>query len=494
MHYGSSCSAPGRGAQPHCPALRPAVLLHVKRDYTLASPHMQLYHNLDLSTHNSAQLAHVGPLRAIAWPHSRLEFDVPLDFSDRPRVALDDETWIRQTKLIRTIREKPQYGQYVRELHWSVLDPPDDIRHTTRSLAEEKESDGEPSEERNTTLEPLQQSWDEEGLRLLDNIGDDQPLWEVFGAFKRVSSIDIAWLRTLRETCPPPPLFTTATSIRLVGQASTQFITTILASIDPANLASLSTINLQEYADPVPPVPRDMPLRQIATHLETTARNRAPLRPLTSTFPGPMHGHLRPLTDRCPKLTHLEIRTYAPWEHWEKISLDDTRYEEWAHFIRSVRSTLRTLIFEHHRSESSRLWRTNRSHPFGARGRPALWTLFNDHLLPVITEAPWPSLKRLELSGFHEITRCFACLSPPDFAQWEGPHLTFEVLDAGTGSTNNTWAVRETHVALNEEEKKEIKKHLGDEVELTIRGGSRKFENACRTGIPGFWPRRRREG
>lgn len=76
-----------------------------------------------------------------------------------------------------------------------MLDPPDDMRHTTRSLAEEKESDGEPSEERNTTLEPLQQPWDEEGLRLLDNIGDDQPLWEVFGAFKKVSSVDIAWLR-----------------------------------------------------------------------------------------------------------------------------------------------------------------------------------------------------------------------------------------------------------------------------------------------------------
>lgn len=301
-------------------------------------------------------------------------------------------------------------------------------------------------------------------------------------------------IRTLRETCPPPPLFTTATSIRLVGQASTHFVAAILENINPANLVSLATINLQEYADPIPPLPKDISLRQITDRLEVTAHTHAPLQPLTSTFPGPMCGHLRPLTNRCPKLTHLEIRTYAPWEHWEKITLDDTRYEEWAHFIRSVRPTLRTLIFEHHRAESSRLWRTNRSHPFGARGRPALWSLFNAHLLPVIIEAPWPRLRRMELAGFHEITRCFACLNPPDFSQWESPHLTFEVLDAGRGSTNNTWAVRETHVALNDEEKTAIRDHLGESVELVIKGGGRKFENACRTGIPGFWPRRRREG
>lgn len=237
-----------------------------------------------------------------------------------------------------------------------------------------------------------------------------------------------------------------------------------------------------------------MPLRDAAQYLEDHSRIHDPTRTLSSTFAGPMHNHLAPLTSRCPKLAHLEIRSYAPWEHWEKISLDDARYAEWAAFIRSARPSLRTLVFEHHRAESSRLWRTNRSHPWGARGRPALWTLFNAHLLPVVTEAPWPRLERVELAGFHEITRCFACLSVPDFAQYEGPHLTFEVLDTGRGATNDTWAVRETHVALNAEERDAIEKHLGKGVELSIRGGSRKFENACRTGIPGFWPRRRREG
>ncbi|EOD48689.1 hypothetical protein UCRNP2_4547 [Neofusicoccum parvum UCRNP2] len=433
----------------------------------------ELFHTIDLSVHNSPELAHVGPVRAISWPHSRVEFEVPLDFSDRPRVPLDDEVWIRQKKLVRTVTENPEYGQYVRELHWSVLDPPYRTGNSIPSATSGRDEDGSSEDdelEQDRAFVRSPESWDDEGLRLLDHIGDDGPLWETFKAFTKVSAIDIAWLRSLRETCPPPPLFSTATSVRLAGQASKQFVSAILDSINPENLVSLATINLQEFADPLPPLPKNMPLREAAQFLENHSHIHDPTRTLSSTFAGPMHNHLAPLTSRCPKLAHLEIRSYAPWEHWEKISLDDARYAEWAAFIRSARPSLRTLVFEHHRAESSRLWRTNRSHPWGARGRPALWTLFNAHLLPVVTEAPWPRLERVELAGFHEITRCFACLSVPDFAQYEGPHLTFEVLDTGRGATNDTWAVRETHVALNAEERDAIEKHLGKGVELSIRG------------------------
>ncbi|KAL1639912.1 hypothetical protein SLS58_007499 [Diplodia intermedia] len=450
----------------------------------------ELYHTVDLSVHNSTELAHVGPVHAIAWPHSRLYFELPLDFSYRPRVPLDDEIWTRQEQLIHTLRGHPDYAQHVRCLHWSVLDPP----HRRRSNTRDESSSEDDGPEQPT----LQESRDDESMRLLfDNIGDDAVLWDTFRAFTKVTSIDIAWLRSLRETCPPPPLFTSATSVRLVGQASTHFVAAILENINPENLLSLSTINLQQFADPIPPVPNNMTLREIASHVNRNT-DAAPDQLLSSTFPGPMHNHLGPLTNRCTRLAHLEIRTYAPWEHWELLSpLDDARYAEWAAFIQSVRPTLRSLVFEQHRAESSRIRRANRSHPFGPRGRPALWTLFGAHILPVLTDADaeWPRLEKVELAGFHEVTRCFACLNPPDFAQWEGPHLSFEVLDAGRAGTNDTWAVRETHVALNEDERRGLKERLGGGgVELSIRGGSRKFENACRTGIPGFWPRRRREG
>ncbi|KAK0659670.1 hypothetical protein DIS24_g3872 [Lasiodiplodia hormozganensis] len=441
----------------------------------------EIYRTVDLSVHNSLQLARNGPFDGDLGSDSPIVLELPLDFAERPRVSLDDEIWLRQQQLIHTIKNHPEYGSHVRQLHWSVLNAPvgqsEDHRPMVGTTAE---------------LPVAMKIWEQRGLQRLDSIGFDRVLWDTFLAFNKVTSVDIAWLRSLRETCLPPPLFTSATSVRLVGQASTRFVAAILENIIPENLVSLSTINLQEFADPVPSFPSHMTLHDIIHHMDQGPQDHV----RSTTFAGPMHNHLRHLTNRCHKLSHLEIRTYAPWEHWERLSLDDTRYEEWATFIRSVRPTLRSLVFEQHRAERSRLWRTNRSHPFGQRGRPALWTLFNEHILPVLTDkqSEWPRLERVELAGFHELTRCFACLNPPDFSQWENPHLSFEVLDPGRGITNDTWAVRETHVALNEEEKKSIQERLGQGVQLSIRGGSRKFENSCRTGIPGFGPRRRREG
>ncbi|OJD34213.1 uncharacterized protein BKCO1_2400030 [Diplodia corticola] len=450
----------------------------------------EIYHTVDLSVHNSTDLPHVGPVHTIAWLDSRLE--LPLDFSDRPRVPLDDEIWTRQKLLIRTIKAHPEYGQHVRQLNWSVLDPPHG-RRTNNTSSEDDEPD------QPTSSESFPESGAGESLRLLfDNIGDDGILWDTFLAFKKVTSIDIAWLRDLRETCPPPPLFTTATCVRLVGQASRLFVSAILDHINPENLVSLSTINLQQFADPIPLTPSHMTLREITSHVHRhmTGVDGATSASLDSTYPGPMQNHLVTLTGRCPRLAHLEIRTYAPWERQELLSPDDDRrYAEWAAFLRSVRPSLRTFVFEQHRAESLRFRRANRPHPFGARGRPVLWSLFGAHILPVLLEdKAWPRLERVELAGFHEVTRCFACVNPPDFTQWEGPHLSYEVLDAGSGGTNDMWAVRETHVALNEEERRGLKERLGEGVELTIRGASRRFENSCKGGIPGFLARMRRGG
>ena len=68
------------------------------------------------------------------------------------------------------------------------------------------------------------------------------------------------------------------------------------------------------------------------------------------------------------------------------------------------------------------------------------------------------------------------------------------MLDPGRAGTAVTVAARETHVALTEEERRGIASYLGERVELTIKGGSRKFEHTyMRTGIPGFLPRRMRD-
>ena len=266
-----------------------------------------LYRDVDLSVHNRGivTIQHDGEEKQI-W-------------SDNSACTIHNEVLAhKQIIFLETLIRLPEYGVHVHNLSWSLQLFQHDPKGRSR----------------------LATSWTEDPARTL---------LKIFGVFRNLTNlrhVDVAWLNEPHQIYAAPvsgtrpkSLFSSVTSICLVGAMARPLAVLILQSVSLANLQHLTFSNLQECGEP----PRPFDPHQTLM-LRVQSAKPAP------KLPEAMLGLLKQLTGKCTSLRTLTLRKVAKAV---VHSYDDTFfkkdvyvYEEWAEFIRSVAPTLRELTFE----------------------------------------------------------------------------------------------------------------------------------------------------
>jgi hypothetical protein len=107
-------------------------------------------------------------------------------------------------------------------------------------------------------------------------------------------------------------------------------------------LRQLELHNLLQWSEVEPPLPPFSDLDHLLTYADV---EEAPHEVVSGTRR--MAGALNPFIGKCIALTSLYIYTGGDAEYWLNISpWKNRRYAEWAHFIGSVRNTLRFFTFK----------------------------------------------------------------------------------------------------------------------------------------------------
>lgn len=266
-----------------------------------------LYRDVDLSVHNRGivTIQHDGEAKQI-W-------------SDNSACTIDNEVLEhKQITFLETLTRLPEYGVHVHNLSWSLQLFHHDIQAHSHPAP----------------------SWTEDPARAL---------LKIFGVFRTLTNlrhVDVAWVNEPHQVYAnavkatrPKSLFSSVTSICLVGAMARPLAVLILKSVSLANLQHLTFSNLQECGEPPRPFDPN-------SSLTLRVHSAMPVRKI----PQAMIGLLTQLTGKCTNLRTLTLRKVGKAA---THSFDDTFfkqdvavYEEWAAFIRSVAPTLQELTFE----------------------------------------------------------------------------------------------------------------------------------------------------
>ncbi|MCJ1363452.1 hypothetical protein MMC16_002559 [Acarospora aff. strigata] len=324
-----------------------------------------LFHTVDISVHNFK-----GRVPQPVPP------DVEADHPHRLPAKLDLALFPRQQCFIRTLVEQPQRGACVKSFTWTIMTVPESESKTGSGYVDH---------------------W------------RDEVVWRAFQTLTSLRSVDVCFLAHEREIDIPPPLFCSASSVRLVGVASYRLATAVLHSVNPSKLTSLALDNLQDLGqtndgeDVIP-----------GSELSKFPETFNPDGTFRCRHPGPMRGHLLKLCGRFTALKHLELRSVGQddvndhlWSanKWS-ANKDEKRYHEWAIFLRSVKPSLESFKFEQGLEPEVDEPVMN-GHPYPRlfqKVRP-MDSRFIKFILPVIVEDHWPCLKRISIRGVGGKTR-----------------------------------------------------------------------------------------
>ncbi|MCJ1476433.1 hypothetical protein MMC13_005099 [Lambiella insularis] len=281
---------------------------------------------------------------------------------------LNEKLLQRQRAFISTLLKKPHYGELVRWLTW-----------TNRTLYNDVD---EQIAERN--------------------------LWTALSTLRKVHTVDIVSQIWDREIDPPPPrLFPAAQTLRLGGVFSFALLRSILHGADPAQLQSLDLDNLHDLGqlcdgEDLPPG-TDLSMETETFEANGTSRLR---------HTGPMRNHLRSLLGRCTSLRYLSLRSVGQddaFDHYWSATKDEERYAEAAAFLASVKSTLRTFVFEQGLQPEEGIYNScgpRQRTGFGmSKAVRPMDTRFVEYILPVLLEEPWPNLREVIIRGVGGRTR-----------------------------------------------------------------------------------------
>ena len=308
----------------------------------------RLYHDVKLSYHQDGAV----------WSHSLRDVE-----SDNPERSWNNREvptiFHKQFIFIRTILSNPDCALWVRKLSWTFV----------------------------TTME-------------IEEFGccTEDPVWKCFRAMKHVETLDFQSMSFERERHTPPALFASANDVRLGGLMSFALATSILFSIDPSKLTCIELDNLQDLGQ----LRKGTSLlgnEDLSILRETRYPNKSP----KVRHPGPMRDHLKRLTGKCSALRSLTLRSVGQdsWsdEMWSAPH-DVARYEEWAAFIDSVRSTLQMLHYEQGKPPTDRGHQPgcNNPHSLMQRIRP-MDHRFITYISSVLIRGRWPKLERLVIKG-----------------------------------------------------------------------------------------------
>jgi hypothetical protein len=333
-----------------------------------------LYHEIDLSTHNRGVIRYTD--RVVST-----ELYADGDPQPFPNDSFKQKVAKRQGMFLSTMSEHREYAPWVQRLTWTLLFGP----------VQDDDHDG------------VQTTCDMDVQTTCDMEWDgplqfpETTTWDVLESLTNVRYLDFASLH-YRMTKPevrncPPVLFPNATTVRLLGWMNKELATAIVSS-NMNQLEHLAIDDVQHWGqhpdgEPWYDNPWDLP-----NHI-----GEAEFIP-----PGVMLGLLEPLCDLCPRLTSLFLRK-AGQASWTRMcgreTMDEMIYEEWARYIGTVKHTLQYFTFE------------QGVDAIPARGGPRerpMDTRFVKHILPVLVNGGWTSLKRLELRGIgffdgHEKTK-----------------------------------------------------------------------------------------
>jgi hypothetical protein len=259
--------------------------------------------------------------------------------------------------------------------------------------------------------------------RCMETDERQQRTWTAFKLLNRVQKLDMCSLDRERFHVVPPLLFPAATSIRIGGCMSYAFFRAMISS--PEIVVSLDLDNaqglgqVQDGLDEEWEVPLSSSPDNILLHQETEDDREIPV----LRHPGAMRGHLNPLIGHFLNLKHLCIRTVGQDDSTDQSwsdSREKERYTEISNFLRSVRSTLTTLVFEQGNQPEVHLVRSCRGDPRRLavqKGRP-MDTYFLSYVLHTLIQGPWPELKMLSIRGVGAQPREWNSYSNVGFRNW----------------------------------------------------------------------------
>ncbi|KAF2137111.1 uncharacterized protein K452DRAFT_302263 [Aplosporella prunicola CBS 121167] len=423
----------------------------------------ELYRSIDLSRHNSSETANFFEY----GPHPIPAYNVMY-----PETPLDQAIRKRQRSLLATLQTRPGYGEHVRHLAWSIIMAPPGRKNGNYQLYEN-------SIDYRITIrrdDPI------------DLLVEDSPLWAAFSTMTKVIIIDVFFLRMYRESCPPPPLFPSATSIRLGGQVSRSFVRAILGERDASALRHLDFDGLSQYANPLPDPPDGLTHAQLMQYCldlypirESIERSAEYAGERKNTPAGPLSGHMQPyLTRRCTNLTSLRIGTWAPQRSEDLRPHDAARYREYGAFLGSIRPTLRSLFFEQNGDNWVNEQLALQAPEDSLRPGEQLFTRF---IHPVLLEAEWPCLERLEVRGVGVRVK----LWPGQYTQ-EPPSLpksteSIRYKLRSLPGREQGWRVEETDLRIGRDFGREYRPLMKPEAEILFEAPLKEYEVLEGSGI-----------
>jgi hypothetical protein len=263
---------------------------------------------------------------------------------------------------------------------------------------------------------------------------NQQKMWAAFQLLTRVEVLDICSFNTEEHLVTPPPLFPTASTVRIGGKMPYLFFRSFLSN--PANIVSLDIDNTQGFFQTWNGYYEGVFYSYYPSNISQIPEiEDSDGYPLVRHY-GPMQGHLRPLLNRCENIRYLSIRTVGQDDSQSRHFLatrEKARYEEIAHFFSSAAGTLETLVFEQGITQEGELsrgcrgdWR--RGHQVG---RP-MDKYFLECIHPILLSTQWDKLKKITIRGVGGKPRGLNGSRTPrvEFRTWEPDDpVVFEIAE-----------------------------------------------------------------
>jgi hypothetical protein len=237
---------------------------------------------------------------------------------------------------------------------------------------------------------------------------------------------------------------------------------------------SIETNNLMQWSELEPALPEATHLRELSAYIHHV---KPPKIPSTRV----MVGALDPLLGCCSNLTSLRITTVGEYEPWFPGELENDLYRSWARFLNSARSTLHSFYFEQGYNRCNYGCTKGYCCPRPTTNERMMDRLFVQWILPVLLEAPWPRISRMELRGIGKMRKTLWLSEPPSLADEQD--VICEVTDDRYG-----YKVDMTHVAFPISAKDDLEKLVGDATLIIEEEQSRDYEGigyGC-FGIPQY--------